>query len=150
MVCRHGTIKKFKEYVAGGNILHFVANFLSNRTFSVRIGNTLSPPHYVENGLPQGSVLSVTLFIITMDDVFHNIKSPVKASCFVDDLVIFTKGKKEQSAQIILLIYRELFTNYKNGVTTLNLPFLLPKLSVCFSQDDAIPVTSSYVWVTTI
>ena len=46
----------------GGRLLHFINNFLTNRTMKVRIGSILSRPYVQHEGVPQGSVLSCTLF----------------------------------------------------------------------------------------
>ena len=45
-----------------GRLPIFVQNFLSNREFKVHVGSTLSEAHNQEEGVPQGSILSVTLF----------------------------------------------------------------------------------------
>jgi hypothetical protein len=47
-------------------MLGFAKNFLSNRTLRVAVGNTLSSRMSLENGVGQGVVLSVTLFLVTM------------------------------------------------------------------------------------
>ena len=45
----------------------FIAKFLINRKFSVRIGGTLSEIYDQEEGVPQGSILAVTLFSIKIN-----------------------------------------------------------------------------------
>ena len=45
-----------------GRLPIFVQNFLSNREFKVRVDSTLSEAHNQEQGVPQFSILSVTLF----------------------------------------------------------------------------------------
>ena len=42
----------------------FIHNFLTNRVFRVRLGSVYSNIHEQEMGVPQGSILSVTLFIL--------------------------------------------------------------------------------------
>ena len=44
----------------------FIQNFLNDREFKVKVGSTLSELHKQEQGVPQGSVLSVTLFNIKL------------------------------------------------------------------------------------
>jgi Reverse transcriptase (RNA-dependent DNA polymerase) len=44
-----------------GRILTFVSTFLSNREFNVRVGPYLSDTYKLEMGVPQGSILSVTM-----------------------------------------------------------------------------------------
>ncbi|XP_064120731.1 uncharacterized protein LOC135225328 [Macrobrachium nipponense] len=52
-------------------------------------GNHLSSPFKLEEGVPQGSVLSVTCFTVAIDRVIKEISNPVRASLFVDDLAIY-------------------------------------------------------------
>lgn len=47
----------------------YVENFLEDRTFRVIIGNTLSTLRMLENGVPQGTVMPVTAFLIRMTEV---------------------------------------------------------------------------------
>ena len=52
-----------------GKLLKFIQNFLINLIFCVKINNHLSPPHDILNGFPQGSTLSVTLFLVAINDI---------------------------------------------------------------------------------
>jgi hypothetical protein len=52
------TLIKWDMY---GHMVKFLTNFLINRSFWVKIQNRLSNTHYIENGLTQGSALSVSL-----------------------------------------------------------------------------------------
>ena len=45
-----------------GHLAKFIINFLSDRSIRVRIGDKLSESYPIENGIPQGSVLSCQLF----------------------------------------------------------------------------------------
>ena len=45
-----------------GNMFTFIRSFLSNWSFQVRVGSTLSQVKYPANGIPQGSILSPVLF----------------------------------------------------------------------------------------
>ena len=49
-----------------GRLPLFIQKFLSDRTFNVRIGNTLSDIFKQALGIPQGSILSPTLFGIKL------------------------------------------------------------------------------------
>ena len=68
----------------------------------VRANNTLSPPKILENGVPQGSVLSVSLFLIAINDIFYFITNPVMGLLFADDLTLVCKGKNPHTTQILL------------------------------------------------
>jgi hypothetical protein len=45
-----------------GKLPNFISNFLSDREFNVRVNSTYSDIQEQEMGVPQGSILSVTLF----------------------------------------------------------------------------------------
>ena len=70
----------------------FIQNFLSNRSFSVGIGNTLSDIFEQEQGVPQGSILSLTLFGIKINDIVKCVKD-IDCSFFVDYFGIFIRSK---------------------------------------------------------
>ena len=59
---RYGILKKMHEWGFRGQLPFFVKNFLEECYFRVRIDNTLSNQFVMENGVPQGSTLSVNLF----------------------------------------------------------------------------------------
>ncbi len=47
----------------------FVRNFLSHRTFRVRVANPMSRRFDRVDGVPQGSVLNVALFAIMINNI---------------------------------------------------------------------------------
>ena len=59
----------FARKGASSDLIAVLASFLSNRTMSVRIEQTWSPPLPVCGGVPQGSILGVFLFNVTTDDL---------------------------------------------------------------------------------
>jgi len=85
---RHGIVRDLYQLGLRGRIMQFIANFLEKRIFRVRLNGTLSNTKVQEAGVPQGSVLSVTLFIIKIDNISKLIPQDSRfTSClFVDDL----------------------------------------------------------------
>jgi len=65
-------------------------SFLSNRTFQVCIGSTLSMTKRLENGTPQGSVLSPILFSLMINDLPKRITS--HAALYADDVCFWECG----------------------------------------------------------
>ena len=94
---RFGIIKKLHEMGIQGNMINFISSFLSERYFKVKVGNILSTSFLQEEGVPQGSVLSVTCFAIAINDIIDTLSPPVKGSLFVDDLALYCTGYDAKS-----------------------------------------------------
>ena len=73
-------------------MLAFIANFLMKRFIRVRINNAFSNKIEIENGVPQGSVISVILFSLSVNDFFVKIQKPAKGIIFADVLSVMCKG----------------------------------------------------------
>jgi len=71
---RYRTTEKLKNILSNGHMLTFIKNFLSKRTFRVKISGTLSSLFIQENVIHQGSNISATLFLITINDIASTIK----------------------------------------------------------------------------
>ena len=52
-----------------GRMPEFIGKFLTDRAFHVRVGSCLSDAFKQEMGVPQGSILSVTLFILKINSL---------------------------------------------------------------------------------
>ena len=90
---RYGILRDLLNLDFCGNLPIFIKNFLKLRRFKVRIGSTLSDYFYQEEGVPQGSVLSVTLFSLKINGILSQLPHTVHANLYVDDLNIFVRGK---------------------------------------------------------
>ena len=62
---------------------------LKKRTFRVRIGAEYSDLFEQENGVPQGSVISPTLFMILLNEILKGISPYLKYALYADDIVIW-------------------------------------------------------------
>ena len=90
---KHGVLSDLHQMGLRGNILAFIDNYLSGRTFRVRLGACLSDSKEQEEGYPQGGVLSSTLFKIRIDKLANEIPENTMKSLFVDDLNINKSGR---------------------------------------------------------
>ena len=86
---KHGIMKDLHACDLRGRLPIFVADFLRDRTFQVRVGSALSCPQPQELGVPQGSVLSVTLFAMKINSIPSCLVRDVQCSLFVDDFAIY-------------------------------------------------------------
>ena len=76
-----------------GNLPIFIGNFLSDRTFQIRLGTILSDKlFHQDEGVPQGTILSTTLFNIKINDIVKQVDPGVECSLYVDDFVIMYRS----------------------------------------------------------
>lgn len=85
---RYGILQDLVHVGIRGRMFNCIANFLKDRTFQVRLGTTLSASFVQENGVPQGCVLSVTLFLLKINSLSQVIPPNVMHSLYVDDVQI--------------------------------------------------------------
>lgn len=92
MTWRTPIIKTLQQYGLNGHFLHYIKNFLSKRTFKVTMNGLKSQQKNLTNGVPQGEVLSVSLFLVAINKIANEIPDTVKACLFADDLLIYSSG----------------------------------------------------------
>jgi len=102
MVWRNRVLQIIQKWSIIGKIFTFLNNFLTNRSIQVKAYNYLSNVYPTENGLLKGSVLSVTLFLIAIHDIFHQIQKPTKHIIFADDCYIYCSGNNTSTTLEIL------------------------------------------------
>jgi hypothetical protein len=69
-----------------------IKDFTSNRTFKVHIDTDQSGAKLIPAGLPQGSILSPTLYSIYVSDLKFNIHT--QSACYADDTAIFSSANR--------------------------------------------------------
>ena len=89
-----GIMKDLHEMGPKGKLSLFIDNFLKGRKFKVRLDNTHSSlnPQDVPQGVPQGSILSPTLFTIKINSIIDASPDNIEKSLYVDDLAVYCRG----------------------------------------------------------
>ena len=85
---KYGIIWDLYDLGLRGRLPMFIKNFLFERTFRVRMGSTFSNSQYQEEGVPQGSILSVTLFSIKINNIVKCLTPSIDCALYVEDFVI--------------------------------------------------------------
>jgi hypothetical protein len=75
---KYGILRDLHATGLRGRFPKFIAQFLSNRQFKLRVGLCLSDLYQQEMGVPQGSILSVTLFIIEINSMVQSLPANVR------------------------------------------------------------------------
>lgn len=86
-VPHHMLLHKLEHFGIRGHLLEWFRAFLTDRTFSVRVGTSYSHPRPVTSGVPQGSVLGPILFLIYTVDLLKSLRSGHGA--YADDCKLF-------------------------------------------------------------
>lgn len=92
LVWRKGLLYKIKQFGISGNMFNFISDFLQDRKIQVKVNNETSDERELQNGTPQGSVISPTLFNILIDDLVYQAEKSAKTSQFADDSAMWHRG----------------------------------------------------------
>ena len=82
-----------------GRMLKFIKELISKRWIKVKMGGTTSQNKQTDLGVPQGGVLSVTLFLVAINRILGELGNGVDSSLFADDLAICITTKNQRVAR---------------------------------------------------
>ena len=86
---KYSILQELNSMGLWGNLLIFIGFFLTDITSQVHPGTILSDTiFHQEEGVPQGAILSTTLFNVKIIDIVKQIDPGVECSLYVDDCVI--------------------------------------------------------------
>ena len=90
---RYGILKDIHKLGLRGRLPTFIENFLADRANQVRVGASLSDYYDQEQGVPQGGVLSTTLFSIKINNIVKCLGNLTDCPLYVDDFCICYRSK---------------------------------------------------------
>lgn len=108
-VWKHGLVLKLTRIVPCSRLARLVWNLLNNRTFTIRHNGSESRKRVLNNGLPQGSVLSPVLFNVYTADMPE---TKAQKFAYADDIALLAQAKTFQEVESILNEDLNIMENY--------------------------------------
>ena len=84
-----GLLHKLKSYGISGQIFGLISSFLSNRRLRVVQDGKSSQEYPVNAGVPQGSILGPTIFLLYINDLPHDVICDIAINA--DDTTLYSK-----------------------------------------------------------
>ncbi|KAK2706149.1 hypothetical protein QYM36_016247 [Artemia franciscana] len=91
--------EKIQELKVDRRYSMWLQEWITSRTFSVRIKRTLSTIRNLESGFPQGGVLSALLFSLYISDLNADNLQRAKIYLYADDLAVTVEGQQREEIQ---------------------------------------------------
>ena len=130
-------LDKLKHIGIRGTLLHWFKSYLSNRKQFVSFNGNKSSPLFIENGVPQGSILGPILFLIYINDII-NTSELLNFTLYADDSIIYVSGN---SINDIILAANQELNKVLNWVTCNKLTLNMEKTHyVIFNRNKTFPM----------
>ena len=84
-----GLLVKAQRCGVGGKMFRWIKSLLQNRKARVSVDGKYSRKFLLRHGVPQGGVVSPTLFLIFIDDLLTKLPKGIKTALYADDLVMW-------------------------------------------------------------
>ena len=84
-----GLLHKLKSYGISGQIFGLISSFFSNRRLQVVLDGKCSQKYAVNAGIPQGSILGPTLFLLYINDLPDDVICDI--AIYADDTTLYCK-----------------------------------------------------------
>ena len=99
-VWKEGLLFKLLRKRVCGNMYSWIQSYLFQRSARVRLDVQTSSSVKIREEVPQGGVISPTLFIIFNDDICDQLSSHIPRVLHADDLALWTKAEQVTTAAI--------------------------------------------------
>lgn len=136
-------LKKLEDVGVRGTALNIFSDYLTNRTQCVKINNITSESTQLSYGVPQGSVLGPTLFLVYLNQLCQLRYEDCTVIAYADDTAILVEGNNWQEVQCKAeKVLNLLMTWLTNNLLTLNIS---KTTYVTFSvTSSALPLQDSF------
>jgi len=98
----YGVLIKLHNMGLRGTLPIFLQNFMLHRRIQVLVEDKYSEVFEIDNGIPQGSVLSPILFSLMINDIFEDIPPGINYSIYADDVALWCKHESQEQSHNLL------------------------------------------------
>ena len=113
---KYGIMRDLYNMDLRGRLPLLIQNFLPERKFQVRVGTSLSDFYDEEMGVLQGSISSVTLFIVKINSITNFIRNGVDKSLFVDDFGVSYCSENMQAIERQLQLHLNRIEDWADNI----------------------------------
>jgi ribonuclease HI/uncharacterized protein YaaR (DUF327 family) len=99
-VWKEGLLLKLLTAGVAGSMFSWLRSFLSHRTARVKLNNSFSQTIKIREGVPQGGVISPTLFVVFINDITNNLTRHVARALHADDFAMWNAAESTQTAVV--------------------------------------------------
>ena len=98
-VSHAGTLHKLKSYGIQDTLHTWLTNYLTNRKIQAVVRGATSGPFPVSAGVPQGSILGPTLFLVYANDAADVLPEGVTPATYADDTTLYCIIRSSATAE---------------------------------------------------
>ena len=88
-VWKDGLRLKLRKVGVCRNMFKWISQYLNNRKARVHVDGQQSSKKVLREGVPQGGVLSPTLFLVFINDIMKDMPQKIQGAIYADDLVLW-------------------------------------------------------------
>nr|KAG5688037.1 hypothetical protein BaRGS_003583 [Batillaria attramentaria] len=116
-VWKDGLLLKLLTAGIAGSMFNWIKSFLCHRTARVNLDSSLSHTVKIREGVPQGGVISPTLFVVFINDISSSLSRHIYRALHADDFAMWNASESTSSATVRM---QEALNTTPNGQRTGN------------------------------
>ena len=93
-----GVLHKIRSYGLDGTLHRWLTSYLTDRNLQVVVGGATSQPFPIAAGVPQGSILGPTLFLLYVNDAADVLPDGVSPATYADDTTLYSTMSSMETA----------------------------------------------------
>nr|KAG5703189.1 hypothetical protein BaRGS_027354 [Batillaria attramentaria] len=99
-VWKDGLLLKLLTAGIAGRMFNWIKSFLCHRTARVKLDSSLSHTVKIREGVPQGAVISPTLFVVFINDISSSLSRHISRALHADDFAMWNASESTSSATV--------------------------------------------------